>query len=108
MRPPSSGKAGTRLNASTSTLIVASQLSHTSAGVAWSTSSPRASFEKVVPLVSSRPATTHATITTSVTSGPAAATRNSVLGSRDSLGARDPAEHPQIDAGYLQAAAPGD
>ena len=34
IRPPSSGKAGTRLNTSTSALIVATQLSHTSAGVA--------------------------------------------------------------------------
>ena len=73
------------MKTSTSALIVATQLSHTSAGVArWTFPLATATSKKLLLSTSSLPATTHTTITASVTSGPAAATRNSMPGFSDS------------------------
>ena len=78
--PPSSGKAGIRLKTSTSALIVATQLSHTSAGLARTPPVASAASKKWLLLVASWPASVHSTITARVTSGPATATRNSTPG----------------------------
>jgi hypothetical protein len=73
------------LKTSTNALIVATQLSHTIAGVARTPPLPTATSKKCLLPVASLPATAHAKITARVTSGPAAATRNSIPGFSASL-----------------------
>ena len=73
------------MKTSTSALIVATQLSHTSGGVARTPLVATATSKKCLLSASSLPATMHTTITARVTSGPAAATRNSMPGLSDSL-----------------------
>src|SRR5205807_7809430 len=96
---PSSGKAGTTLITSTSALIVASQLSHTSAGVARAPLLATATSKKLLLPAITRPATTHVLTTPSVTAGPAAATRNSTPGLGDSVvRVMPPSAHSSIPA----------
>src|SRR5207244_3133722 len=73
--PPSRGKAGNRLNTSTSALIVATQLSHTSAGDACTPPVASAASKKWLLSVASWPATVQTTIKARATRGPATATR---------------------------------
>ena len=77
IRPPSSGKAGTRLNTSSSTLAETRKLSHSSNGPVASVRSSRAASQNPPAPSSAIDASEPTTTISNVTSGPAAATRNS-------------------------------
>ena len=86
IRPPSSGKPGTRLNTNNPALTSASQLSSASTGVVSSASAKRFTLQSG--WESSATPTAASTVISSVTAGPAAAIRNSSPGdceSRESL-----------------------
>ena len=107
--PPSSGNAGIRLNTSTSALTVATQLSHTSAGVARMLRAAGRHFGEV-PSRRRQPGREGA--------GDDNRERHQRAGdrhaelhprrARDLAHARQPAERPQVDAGHRQAVAPRD
>ena len=104
MRPPSSGKAGTRLNTSRNRFMVTSRETTTSTGDAWALAERRAASQKESPPAIRSAAAVAATTMASVTSGPATATRNSAPGRvRVAVHAHHAAEQEEVDAGHVDA-----
>ena len=98
IRPPSSGKAGSRLNTNSAVLISPSQaVSCSSAGPLAPRATGTADWNASAPATASPPPT-QASTTASVTSGPATATLNSVPGesASRSILASPPKNHRSI------------
>ena len=106
MRPPSSGKAGTRLKTRTSRLMLPSQTTMAAMPEVWVFSWVSAAWRTWSPPASARPMIAQIATIAAVTSGPATAILNSVAGRvRVPFETCDSAEHPERDRGDLDPVA---
>ncbi len=88
IRPPSSGKAGTRLKTRTSRLMLPSQTTMAAMPEVWVFSWVSAAWRTWSPPASARPMIAQTATIAAVTSGPATAILNSVAGVSESLSRR--------------------